>query len=246
MCDFMKQDLCNDECFHPSTMNNDEGFYVCIDCGLVIEQAFDNTATFINSSSYSEIENYPGSSTQKRPEYNAEMILFETCHRYNLANIIFYQAKKAIKTIRKRKLKISSDVVAATALFETLTRMNVPRTADEVCSMFNISQAQLWNNHNPTEIINSDLMIDQPIKMGERFAALLNLPFKDLQQTFKKLAEFSKNAFGGYRPQSLAAAAIFSFTRNSKAYRITLDRISEVTGVSKGCIRKLANRLFSN
>jgi transcription initiation factor TFIIIB Brf1 subunit/transcription initiation factor TFIIB len=215
-----------------------------VDCGLAIEQAFDDARSNKNDSNFSKFENFPSSFNE------IEMILYDACSRCEIADSIFFQAKKAARKLKseKGKTRISCDVVAAISLFNTLTEMNIPRTADEICSMFNINERDFWKHFKTTETINTsaDLMIDQPCKMGERFAAMLNIPFKDLCPTFKKLKEFIENAYGGYRPQSLAAAAIFSFVKKSKTHNVSLDRISKITGVSGSRIRKLSKQIFQS
>ena len=156
---------------------------------------------------------------------------------------IFYRIYKDFKNKTKRISSI--DNVAAACLYLACRQELVPRTLIEICGATNSSKVAIGRSYK--RILSSlEINVDQCINSFDyinRFTANLGLTFKTSKRARKILKEVNESDLAfGMSPISVSAAVVFMASALESNPR-SVEKVSEVTGVSVTSIKNVQKRL---
>lgn len=222
-------------CSHSNTIDDEiDGSCVCIECGLVLEQLYFHSYKFKEKDVCTE-----------ESELNADskilVFLKDICENaFVVESFVHYsfsyflQLKKDPAILAK---KFKSEEVASYALYETLSRHNVPHTAKEIEHFTGTSCKLLWAIENCLHVTET---LNNPQDFAERYCTLLNLDWYNM----KMIKGISGNMFGlgDIRPSCVIAAVIFLYCKENNI-AMTMKKVCEVCDVSTGNMYKIIKRL---
>lgn len=203
-----------------------EGIFVCIDCGLVIEDRL-------------QLNNYEQCIPARKSDI--ETFLTDICHNANLPSGIIPYTLWYLKSVKSRddKKMFNEKQLAIFALYESLNRHDIPRTPQELEYYSGIKYTMLWKIEN-TLMLKTTLAKSE--NWIEKFCILLEIDFKHVY-TLKNIVR-NMFGFGGVQPQSLAALVIHLYCKEQHI-PITLKKICEFCVVSTSAIAKLKKKMHT-
>jgi transcription initiation factor TFIIIB Brf1 subunit/transcription initiation factor TFIIB len=221
------RNLSSNQCPHKETIEDDrEGYEVCTQCGLVLQQLFGNVSRLIEEEKNVSVYNF----------------LLDTCANAHIPSFIVDYANsyfnKICAVVKKDKRRKNTDLaIAAYCLYESLSRHQIPRTAQEIEQYTNIETSTLWAIESA---LNIKYTLDHPLDFVDRFCALLELPFYHA----KIIKGIVGNMFGlgNIRPQCVVGVVIFLYCKEQKI-RLSIKNISETCGVSSTNIYKIVKNI---
>ena len=127
--------------------------------------------------------------------------------------------------------------VASYALYETLSRHNVPRTASEIQYFTGCDTSLLFKIESSLHLTET---LNKPQDFVSRFCSILNLRFRD-ERRIKSIVE---NMFGmaSIRPHCIVAVAIFLYCKE-KNIDCPLKRICETCDVTSTNIYSVIRKM---
>lgn len=223
-----------DACSHQETIDDDrEGYCVCIECGLVLEQIYQQGELCLKK---------PLNLLSLREEDEADTFLRDVCSRAEIPPGISQAALSYFRKIRQQllphKRKFGYRDVASYALYETLSRVGASRTKREISFYTGCNVARLWDVES---LLDLEDTLEDPSDYIGRFCFLLGIKSAEVAKIRRVLCDWT--FLEGVTPQCAAAACIFWFcSENNKS--ITLKKVCEACDVSSanisGIIRKMS------
>ena len=193
----------NLHCAHSQPVNDvsNNGFYVCPDCGKVLEPG------------YMDSLNAHHTYLSEKPILNhfEEDLLDRICGKCHIDNAeIISHIKNQWFLLKRENKKTLNNVEALmlVAVFLALVKSDVPRPMQHLCQLTGIDPAKVWPYLN-TQEFNS-----RPSLMCEYFLKGLNLPFKDVESIRKRVCYYERKVV--FSPQVLIAACAHTFLRENK------------------------------
>jgi transcription initiation factor TFIIIB Brf1 subunit/transcription initiation factor TFIIB len=224
-----------DACPHSTTIDDDkEGTCVCTQCGLVLEQLYMLNCEHLGDGRSIEENIY-------FDVYNIYIFLKDACENasisYNMISysISYFKLLKKDETIKEKKF---SDVaIASYALYETLCRHHIPRTAQEIEYFTNIPCSIFWKIEACLEFTET---LHNPQDYVERYCALLNMTYYETRMIRGIVGNLY--GMGDIKPSCLIACVIYLYCKEI-GKKMTRKNICEVCFVSTGNITKLTKKL---
>lgn len=226
------------------------GDVICPECGLVVEERVIDVS--FEWRTFCENNNRFRDSSRVGPmQYQIAKQLDETlkdiADKLNLNKSIFYVAQYYCnEIISERLIRVPNNIlIAASAIYIACNKENAYRSLKEIESACN---AQISSNINKVYYAFMNLNREKGYShipsvscghMLKRYCSLLNLStnIKKLAIKFSskgdKIAELSSK-----RPSSIAAASIYLACEIENSF-ITIQRISEISGVSMSTIKNI-------
>jgi transcription initiation factor TFIIIB Brf1 subunit/transcription initiation factor TFIIB len=141
--------------------------------------------------------------------------------------------------LNERRPKFNDTVLAAYAIYETLSRHQVPRSVQEIEYLTGSKPGKMFAVESALKLSDT---LNCPLDFIGRFCSLLELKFTD--ETI--IREIAKNTvrlrLSNVRPQC-AVAVIIQLYCKEKKYKITLKKICEICGVSPTNVHNLIRKM---
>jgi transcription initiation factor TFIIIB Brf1 subunit/transcription initiation factor TFIIB len=231
------QPFSRNECNHSQTVDDEkEGTCVCTECGLVLEQLMFHSA--VSKGEWSESHKF----------YDVLLFLKDVCANACLPEYVIsyaYSYFEKLKVDPKINPHIyNNNTVAAYALYETLSRHEIPLMVNEVEYFTGIPAQKIFNLEGCLYFSDT---LNNPQDFVERYCVLMgNLTYYDIK-IIKGIAG-NMYGMGDIRPNTIVAALIYLY---SKEVNIKQDMktICEICCVSSGNVYKIIRSLrqdFSN
>lgn len=208
------------ECTHCETIDVQEGERVCLLCGLVVEQLFRH-----------EREN------ERRDEYDSKssevyIFLRDVCDKATIPNFVlsytlsYFRALKV--DFKKQDKKFSDKVIVAYALYETLSRHEIPRLLEDIAYYTNIPSKTL---SKLLSYLNFPETLNNPKEFVDRYCSLLGLKYYDAK-IIKGIVQ-SMCDESNIRPNTMVATIIYLYCQECDV-KVSMKSICEVCSVSSG------------
>jgi transcription initiation factor TFIIIB Brf1 subunit/transcription initiation factor TFIIB len=215
-------------CSHSDTIDDDrEGTCVCTQCGLVLEQLFQQQQSFAVK--------------DKIDFSNVFCFMKDVCANASIPNCLISYAFDYFKLLKSDMVlkgkRFKDEWLASYALYETLSRHKIPRTVNEMEYFTGVPMQTFWN-------IESCLSFNDTLNDSQdfvaRFCTLLNISYlnaKCIESIVGKMKDV-----GEIRSSSIVAGVIYLYCRET-ACKINLKTICEVCAVSTGNMYKIIQKI---
>ena len=224
-----------DTCLHQQTVDDDrEGHSVCLLCGLVLEQLYqqqDRRETLIQTSP---------EKMREEEDPVCKFLLDVAAHAEIPKSVISY-AMSYLKKIQYQLMwhepRFSDKTLASYALYETLSRNSISRTAEEIAFFTQCKLTKLWAVESALNLKDT---LNHPLDYVERFCTLLDLEFQEM----KTIRGIVGNMFGwgGIRPQCVVAVVIYLYCKELNK-KLSLVKICEMCDVSSTNIYAIIRKM---
>ena len=141
--------------------------------------------------------------------------------------------------LAERRPKLGDKVLAAYALYETLSKHQVPRSVQEIEYLTSIKPGKMFAVESALNLTDT---LNCPQDFVSRFCSLLELKYRDEVIIRKILANTLKLKLSNVRPQC-AVAVITHLYCKEKKYKITLKKICEICAVSPTNVHNLTRKI---
>jgi len=215
-------------CQHLNVVDNHtDGESACKDCGLVLEQLFE------------EKKETEWLSNNNRSMFDINTFLADVCANANISNNIQQFAGHYYETIKPAlaPFRFSNDAVASYALYYALQKFHSSKTPEELAVYTGCPSSVLWAVE--TKIGKGDAAT-KPTDYVNRYAVELSLHYKDVTKINDILNVLEDNC--NLRPQTKVALAILLY---SKMYKIKLkvNKIAATCTISTTNLYRVFNKL---
>lgn len=215
---------------HRQTIDDDrEGHSVCIQCGLVLQPIYQHSASVVF---------FPAAYKQQDPVLNflLDVAAHAEIQRFIIDSSLSYFHKIKIQ-LQEHKPRFTDLVLASYALYETLSRNHISRTAQEIEFFTQIKLAKLWAVESALNLKDT---LNHPLDYVERFCSLLDIEFHEM----KIIRGIVGNMFGlgGIRPQCVVAVVIYLRCKETKQ-KMSLVKICEACDVSSTNIYAIVRKM---
>lgn len=224
-CDpFGATDVCN----HLQTVENErEGESVCVDCGLVLEPLYIEE-TFGKT----EIQNYFDTTV---------LFITDVCKNACISDGVIPQAFSSYKKLRQElHSKFRDKDIAAYAIYETLNRLEIPRTAEEIQHFSGVKLKDIW-------LIEANVTVKTVLSEASsyvnRCCNLLSIEYHD-QLFIRKAVNALQNCsqVGSLKTTCCVAVVIYLATKRC-CIVLTLKQICEACGISTTSIHRILRKM---
>ena len=217
---------CN--CIHEQQIES-EGFYVCVDCGLVVDKILSHD-TFSKNREF-ETEQCEWDIVEILYKAHIPEYLTKTVHRK------FYEISDLLK---KRRRRYSRDAIICFAIYSTLRDNNIPRTNAElahICGGININK--VWNIASE---INDDVeKFPDYIAFLHRYCSLLNISYGEIKEMEKILHHVMR--VGQFSPGCASATTIYLYAKRKNNITLPTKEIANTCNVYAGTVYKVARQV---
>lgn len=217
------------KCSHETELLDDrEGHYVCLLCGLVLEEFFyDPNLTFQNSSPFG---------SQKLIDKSDHWLgdVYDILDKINLprrfSSDIIHHFNTCHLTKNRKNLLMS--------IYYVLNdKLGVSLTLAEITNVMGCAKNEIRNQHRP-ETLNVSLDKDA---LTEKYCSMLGLDFKTASLIKEEILTIKK---AGHSPTTIVAGTIYLVCKRLKLKR-TIKNVSDVTSVSAISIQRFVKYVYS-
>lgn len=236
LIDVDNQKIYDETCSHQNEVIDErEGIYVCISCGLVKDYLFsDGIFSFedMNKSStahtFDDVENFLHQ--LHIPKYFSPIV------KYNLSN------KTSMKNTTS-SLKISSN---RSSFNHTKTKsVNVKKIVSEIYNAVNTNNSNIllkdlanFSHLQPHQIKSKDILIVNLMNVLEKYTTRFNLIFKECAVIKEKISQFNNT---GYQPLTVIGGLIYLYLIKFKN-KIPMLKIASILGISSISIQRFTKK----
>lgn len=217
-------------CTHERTIiTHPENEIVCCDCGMVIEQCYDNF----------NIEHLSLVTDEIDVIVITDLISNAVANLHLPANLIEISKNKYCDNrIDASFKKFKNNELACFTLYDEIVKEKIPIFLQDLCKQFNTNERIIWNVQKASETFSN---VD-PVSFVSKVCEELDIPYclqKYIFQTISSLEDISTA-----KPITICACAIYA-TTNGLLSNITLEKICEHCRVSKSSVLSLYRKYES-
>ena len=206
-----------DNCPHKNELSDThDGFIVCSDCGLVLDNIYDSSKQINFSSSISEI----GNINLKKDSID---FVFEIMERLQVPQNYAFEVFDMIEKCSEHVLLTESFITHC--IYTTLQKIGVPFSLTDITSVTGLNSKKFLKERKKND--SSSIIIIESIDILERLCKKLDLDFNQ----FTLIKENIPNKICGYNPSTVAASYIYLYFRKNKIKK-SLKDICFYAGVS--------------
>lgn len=222
------------QCLHLRTVDTEDGFEVCLACGLVLAEQFSCGKILANADIDFgfRIAQVGGACTA----------LEDICRNNHISWDVLKTAIQLYDTMNFRLGNVSSktpcnvDDLVASALFQACLLLNVPRTPQDISDMCGIPIQRFWKIADKSKIDDADL--NNTGCYVRKACQLLGFDYATTEKTMEKLNEYEDHVFmGAEKPQTKAAVIVHQFCQVLFPH-ITRQEIAKVCDVTEKSLKK--------
>jgi len=201
-------------CGHETqVLDQHEGQYVCVSCGLVTSPYFTEDYKFHNEIlSEGDIWFKEVRDILDRVNVTSSSICDEVIQYLNT-----HFERKSKESLLFSVYKVLNDQVG------------ICLSLHELCNICAVSKSKVYEKQK----VNQNVTVDKTI-LVEKYCAMLNLTYKTTSLIKEKL---SKHRLSGHTPLTIIAGTIYLVCKSLKE-KITVKKVSQVTSVSQISIRR--------
>lgn len=235
-----KQNFSSDDCPHQQTVDDErEGNSICITCGLVLQPIFLGNSWEQGKKHLPECESV--SKTMNRHAFLRDVgANAHICESIINETISYYE--KIRDRLKNRKPRFNDNVLVAYALYETLSRNQVPRSVQEVEYLTDSKPGKMFAVESALNLVDT---LNCPLDFISRFCSLLDLKYADETMIRNIVKNASQLRLSNVRSQCTVAVIIQLYCKEKK-YKITLKKICEICGVSPTNIHNIIRKMDKN
>lgn len=233
-------------CQHSQTVQNDDNFIVCLNCAMVVSEDFGQPA---DHHTRADLDLTTTAMLGKSHSYgvvfsrqNVVDRLYDICSNNHVVHSVYIRAVEHFKALCKTSHGggLTYQHLMTAALYRAFHDDNATRSPQEVADLCGLSLRQFWSMENRLALLQG-CCHDPEMHCRRLCLRFPGLSYSDVEHILNIQRQWT--LFGGERPQTIAAAAIYEYTQQTqKGY--SLVTVANTCGITPSNVRKLLKRVY--